>query len=102
MCFGCMSYKNGFGRLEKLFPVKDSFVVNNILFVIPLAYALLFATALGLFGLIMQALMYIVMFDSSFIQGIVDALGEILRSFDVMRIIFLFMYFRQLRLLQAQ
>ena len=88
MCFGCMSYKNGFGRLEKLFPVKDSFVVNNILFVIPSAYALLFATALGLFGLIMQALMYIVMFDSSFIQGIVDALGEILRSFDVMRIIF--------------
>lgn len=88
MCFNCITYKNGFGRFERSLPVKDSFVVNNMLFAVPITYILFVTITLGVFLLIIDAAVSTVMFDSSFFREFVDIVEEMFRATDVLCIIF--------------
>ena len=88
MRFNCLSYKNGFGRFERSLPVKDSFVVNNILFAVPITYVLFVAATLGVFLLIIDAAVSTVVFDSSFFKEFVEIVEEMIRATDVLCIIF--------------
>ena len=88
MCFNCISYKNGFGRFERSLPVKDSFVVNSMLFAVPITYVLFVMATLGVFLVIIYAAVSTVLFDSSFFKEFVDIAEEMIRSTDVLCIIF--------------
>ncbi|MCR5700865.1 MAG: hypothetical protein K6G76_01825 [Lachnospiraceae bacterium] len=88
MCFNRTTYKNGFGRFERSLPVKDSFIVNNILFAVPITYILFVTVTLGLFLSIMSGAVQTAMFGSSFLKEIVGYMVEMIRSSDVLRIIF--------------
>ena len=88
LCFNCISYKNGFGRFERSLPVKDSFIVNNILFAVPITYVLFVTAAFGVLMLIFQAVILGALFDNSTVNEIIEIVGEGLRSIDVRCIIF--------------
>lgn len=88
MCFNSTTYKNGFGRFERSLPVKDSFIVNNILFAVPITYILFVTVTLGLFLSIMSGAVQTAMFGSSFLKEIIGYMVEMIRSSDVLRIIF--------------
>ena len=89
MCFNCTTYKNGFGRFERSLPVKDSFIVNNILFAVPITYVLFVTAAFGVLMLIFQALILGALFDNSIDNEIIEFMEEGVRSIDIRCFIFL-------------
>ena len=86
--YGSLLYRNGFGRFERVLPVKDSFVVNNILFVTPIMYGLLLVGGLGLFFAFLSVLFYISHFDGTIIEYFAEYIEEVISSFDILRLIF--------------
>ena len=76
----------GISRGSKVLPVKDSFVVSNILFVYPVVFFICAAVVLTLFLSIIMGGLFAVIFGDSFIESAAEVLT--IRGVDIMQVFF--------------